>query len=183
MMTYILYILAALIFTNAVIKLSFWRWWQQALFGLACGAFVVAIYPSAIGQSKTQIAAYLSDRSMMQDMAVLLTVEAVVCLMFCFTAMRALYGAGRSRWKRRLLEAYPCLMLFPALFYVLTELVFSMPGTAFESIAYGWAATVALALPALSRLAALILPEKELRLELHFLFSLMICVLGLLTNN
>jgi hypothetical protein len=179
-MAYIIDILAVLIFINAGLKMSFWRWWQSLLFGLLCGGFVAATYPYAIEQTKTQMAAWLNNREVMQNLAVLVTVESILCVLFCFSAMRALYGASRRKWKQKCLSAYPCLMVFPALFYVLTETVFRMPGVGFATIAYGLSATVWIGLPALALLLARLLPEQELRLELHFLFSLVVCITALL---
>jgi hypothetical protein len=182
-MAYIIDILAVLIFVNVGLKMSFWRWRQSALFALLCGGFVAAAYPYAIEQTKTQMAAWFDNREVMQNLAVLVTFESILCVLFCFSAMRALYGASRRKWKYRWLLAYPCLLVFPALFYVLTEAVFRLPGVGFATIGYGFSATVLLGLPASAILLARLLPEQELRLELHFLFSLVICVAALLMIN
>jgi uncharacterized membrane protein YdjX (TVP38/TMEM64 family) len=179
-MAYIIDIVAVLIFVNVGLKMSFWRWWQALLFGLVCGGFLAATYPYAIEQTKTQMAAWMNSRELMQNLAVLVTFESIVCVLYCFSAMRALYGASRRKWKHQWLSAYPCLLVFPALFYLLTEAVFRLPGVGFEAIAYGLSAGVCLGLPALSLLLSRLLPEQELRLELHFLFSLLICVTALL---
>ena len=54
-MQLIISVLILFILINCVLKLSFWRIWQAALFGAVCGAFVIVTYPYAILQSKTQL--------------------------------------------------------------------------------------------------------------------------------
>src|SRR5690606_3254521 len=77
---------------------------------------------------------------------------------------------------------YPSLLIFPVLFYLLTQLIFSFPGTDFDTISYILAAAVLVILPALSYLVRYIYPEKELRLEVYFLVSLFVCIIGLITT-
>lgn len=80
------------------------------------------------------------------------------------------------------LKWYPNLLVFPVLFYLQTELVFSFPGTSFSAISYAFAAAVVVLFPLLCHLFRLLLPEKEMRLETHFLVSLFVCIIGLLTT-
>ena len=77
-MQLIISVLILFILINCVLKLSFWRIWQAALFGAVCGAFVIATYPYAILQSKTQLADYLQNTTALQNMAVIITLESVV---------------------------------------------------------------------------------------------------------
>ena len=65
-MQLIISVLILFILINCVLKLSFWRIWQAALFGAVCGAFVIATYPYAILQSKTQLADYLQNTTALQ---------------------------------------------------------------------------------------------------------------------
>ncbi len=174
-------ILMLFIVANCALKLSFWRGWQAALFGLACAAFVVAAVPAAAGQSRTQLAEFLSDRTAMQDMAVVVTLEAALCLAWCFLASRKVFGGGMSRWGR-VLQWYVSLLIFPVLFYLLTRTIYALPGTDFRSVGWGVAAAVAVGFPALRYAARALLPEEDFRLEVHFLASLFVCALGLIST-
>ena len=78
-MELVISILILFILVNCLLKLSFWKGWQAALFGLICGIFITATYPVAILQSKTQLADYLQNTVALQNMAVIITLEAVVC--------------------------------------------------------------------------------------------------------
>jgi hypothetical protein len=161
------------ILINCVLKLSFWKGWQTVVFGFLCAIFIVSVCPFAILQSKTQLADFLSNTRVMQNMAVWITIESVICFAFCFTSLRK---------TPVFLNWYPGLLLFPVLFYVLTQIIFSRAGTSFTLIAYLFAAGVWVGLPLLAWCIRRLYPEKEFRLELHFLVSLFVCIIGLITT-
>lgn len=180
-MELIIQILMLFIIINCVLKLSFWQWWQSALFGLICAVFILWIKQYAILQSKTQLNDYLMNKDALQDAAVLVTIESAICFAFCFAALRNLFGKKIKKWLLPLYW-YPSLLLFPVLFYILTQFIFSMSGTDFDTIAYIIGAVILLMLPLASSGIKYIFPEKELRLEVHFLVSLFVAILGLLTT-
>lgn len=180
-MEQIILILMLFIVLNCAVKLSLWRWWQAAAYGLLVAAFVVLACPQAILQSKTQIADYLQNTGAMQDMAVVITLESAVCFGFCVSYLRGLYGK-KNPWWARLLWWYPSLLLFPVAFYGLTEAIFTFTGMPFLTTAWLVAAAAFVLLPALARMVGYLVPEKDLRIELHFLISLFVCILGLLTT-
>jgi hypothetical protein len=117
----------------------------------------------------------------MQDAAVLITIESAICFAFSFAALREMFGKKTKRWIQPLYW-YPGLLIFPVLFYLLTQIIFAMPGTGFTTISYLLAGSVFVGLPALSYLARYLYPEKELRLEVYFLVSLFVCIIGLITT-
>lgn len=180
-MELIISILMLFIVMNCVLKVSFWKWWQAALFGVVCGVFVAATYPYAILQSKTQIADYLGNTVALQDMAVIITIESVICFAYCVAVLRGWFGQ-REKWWVKPLKWYPSLLIFPVLFYLQTELIFSFSGVSFTALSYGLAVAVVVLLPLLCVFFRYLLPEKDLRLEVHFLVSLFVCIIGLLTT-
>ena len=95
-MQLIISVLILFILINCVLKLSFWRIWQAALFGAVCGAFVIATYPYAILQSKTQLADYLQNTTALQNMAVIITLESVVCFAYCIAVLRRVLALEKA---------------------------------------------------------------------------------------
>lgn len=177
----VIQILMLFVVINSVLKLSFWKWWQMAIFGAVCAAFILWAEQFAILQSKTQIHDYLMNREALQDAAVLVTLESAICFAFCFAALRNLFG---RKIKRRLLPLYwyPGLLLFPVLFYILTQSIFSLSGVAFSTVSYLMTGIVFVVLPLAACGIKSLFPEDELRLEIHFLVSLFVAILGLLTT-
>ena len=92
-----------------------------------------------------------------------------------------LFGRKIKRWIKPL-YAYPGLLVFPVLFYLLTQLIFALPGIEYTKISYGLALCVAIGLPLLSHWIKHLYPEREQRLEVHFLVSLFVCIIGLITT-
>ncbi|MBP1619108.1 MAG: hypothetical protein H6Q14_2935 [Bacteroidetes bacterium] len=180
-MEFIIQILMLFTVLNCILKLSFWKWWQSALFGLICAGFVFLTKQYAILQSKTQLVDYLTNKTALENMAVLLTIESAICFGFCVAALRNLFGKKKQK-KLLPLYWYPSLMVFPVLFYVLTQTIFNMPGTDFNQISIILAAAVFLVFPLAGEGFKWLFPEHESRLEVHFLVSLFVCVLGLLAT-
>lgn len=180
-MELIISILILFILVNDLLKISFWKGWQAVVFGVLCGVFVVATYPYAILQSKTQLADYLRNTAALKNMAVVVTLESAVCFAYCITQLQ-MWSGERKRWWARLLKWYPGLLVFPVLFYLQTELVFAFPGTDFRLLSGVFALIVVAVFPLLRSFFRVLLPGREMRLEIHFLVSLFVCIIGLLTT-
>lgn len=180
-MELIIQILILFIFINCIIKLSFWKLWQALLFSSICAVFIIGMCQFAISQSKTQLLDYLSNVKILQDAAVLITIESAICFAFCFASLQDMFGKKKKSWLKSLYW-YPSLLIFPVLFYLLTELIFISPGISFTKTSYYLAMATCIGIPLLSYIVKKILPEEELRLEVYFLVSLFVCIIGLITT-
>lgn len=180
-MELIIQILMVFIIINCILKLSFRSLWQSISFGAICAVFIIWTKEYAIMQSKTQIADYLKNRTALQNTAVLVTAESAICFAFCFAALKNMFGKRVKRWLMPLYW-YPSLLIFPVLFYILTQTIFSLSGTDFDTIAYIISGITFVVIPIAAYGIRLLIPEDELRLEIHFLVSLFVCILGLLTT-
>jgi hypothetical protein len=181
-MQYILQILILFILISSLLKLSFWKLWQVALCGLGCALFIIGTCRWAILQSKTQLMDFLNNAKIMQDAAVLITIESIIGFAFCFSELRAIFSLKKAKWWKPVLHWYPGLLLFSVLFYLQTQLIFAMPGVDFKALSYTLAATLFVALPLLSYLFKRLCPENELRLEVYFLVNLFVCIIGLIST-
>ncbi|MBR1644685.1 MAG: hypothetical protein IJ684_04900 [Bacteroidales bacterium] len=188
-MEWVTYILMLFVFLNCIFKLSLWKWWHRCVYSVLLAVGVWLSMDAASGQSKTEMAAWLQDTSVMQNVAVLVTIESVVCVMFCFSffARSERKGiVGRRRWNEwvwKCLFFYPGLMLIPVLFYLQSQLLFVAVGIPFSTTTAVLAVGVALLLPLLSEGVRRLLSDEQERVELHLLLSLFVCVLGLMTTQ
>jgi hypothetical protein len=182
-MEIVIQVLALFIVANSILKLSFRKLWQAFALGLLCAAFTVGACRWVILQSKTQWDALLNDPRIMQNAAVLVTIESLVCFTFCFLELQQMYGRKRGKWWKRLPGWYPGLLIFPVLFYAQAQIIFRMPGANFTLISWALAAAVAIGLPLFAWLARWLYPEKPFRLEVHFLVSFFVCILGLIATE
>ena len=171
-------LLIIFIFFSTLLKLSFWRLWQIALWAGVLAAFLWFSYDFASEQSQTTLSQWLASPKILSDMAVLVTIESVIGLLFSFVALRDYYQ-NRCSKRQCVLLAFPGLLLFPCLIYVLAQAFFFFSGADFaKTTLWGTLALVALVLLGTKGIAAL-LPEKDLRLEVHLLINVLIILLGL----
>ena len=170
---------------NFLLKQTFWKFTAVAAIAIVCTLFTGLMWPYAIEQSRSQIADWLGNTSLMLDTSVILTIE--VSLQMAY-ALLAVHVASAYPVKRRTLLAYrflrwfPGILIFPVLFSGLVYLIFSFPGISFTTVAWSYATFVLVALPAGRRLLLYLLPEKELRLELFFLTNALVAILGIVAT-
>lgn len=174
-------ILIVFITINVALKLSFWKLWQQLLFAVVTFGFIWFTTDFASEQSQVTLDTMIANPKVLSNITVLLTIETAVCIAFCFTSLRTIFKGKESYWNK-LLYWYPNLLLFPALFYILTQAIFYYTGTSFQLIALCIATVVSLLIVGGAQTLKTLLPEKDLRLELLFLISLLITLLGLIST-
>ena len=123
-MQLVLNILLVFILINAVLKFSFWKLWQVAVAAVLSVVFLFWAYPYAMEQSQVTIQNALETPSILSNIAVLVTIEVALCLAFCFSELKGLFFAEKNRWNT-FLKACPALLMFPVLFYLLTQSFFT----------------------------------------------------------
>lgn len=178
-------VLMILVCFNFMLKQTYRKLWSVAAISVVAALFVGLIWPYAIEQSKTQIADWLANPSLMLDTSVVLSIEVVLQMAFCMLAAHVLTTGPirrRTLWAYRALRWFPGILIFPVLFSVLVWLIFSFPGVSFSLIAWSMAAGVLVLIPLGSFFLRWLLPEKELRLELLFLANALIAILGIIAT-
>lgn len=181
-MEIIVSILMLFIVIGSLLKISFNKFWYSMVIGAVAALFVVGTYQYATLQSKAQLADYLQNISIMQNIAVLVTIESLVMFAYDFLSLRRMVSRKTTRWFMQILSLFPGLLLFPALFFGLTQAIFSMPGIKFGMIAGLMALSVFILIPALTVGMKKLIPDEELRFEVHFVVTLFVTILGLVTT-
>ncbi len=178
-------VLMILITLSFVLKQSFGKPWTVLPITLVAALFTGMMWPFAIEQSRTQISAWLADSSLMLDVAVVLSIEIVIQMAFCI--MSAEISSEGLLPKRKIvlykiLRWFPGILIFPVLFSALTYSVFAFPGNGFRLMAWTLAGLVAVLIPAGAWAFRKLIPEKELRLELLFIFNALAAVFGIIAT-
>ena len=153
-----------------VLKLTCHGWPGRIVNGLVAAIFILSTYGAAASQSKTRIAEWLNQPELMLDTSVWLTVDVAFQICFCVLAAKSLY-ASLTRTERVLLHLtlwVPGLLIFPTLFSLLTELIFTLTGVDFTSIALGLAIVLFVGVPVLA--------------EIMFMVNLIIAALGIVAT-
>ncbi len=174
-----------LVSLSFVLKLTGYKLRQLLLMALLCALFVGFSWQFAAEQSKTAIASWLSDRELMQDIAVLMTLDVALQMAYCLMAVNLMNSGPLKRRTilvYKLLRLFPGIMVFLVLFSLLVSCVFAFPGVPFSLISWCMAAAVLVLLPLAVLGLRKLLPEKEIRLELLFLSNALTAVLGVIAT-
>jgi len=181
-MALIITVLMLFVALNCAAKLSLWPWRQRFLFSAAVALFTWWSQRYAVLQSKTQLADLLQNVAALQNMAVIVTIESAVNFGFCSRWLNDAYSAQGCKWWESLLRWYPSLLVFPVMFYLLTQTMFMAVGVDFGVSAAAVAAVALVGLPLLAEGFKLYMPDGDGRVELHVLLSCFVCVLGLIST-
>lgn len=184
-MELIIQLLMLLICLSAALKLSHAPVWVSWLYALGLSLFLYFNTDFAAEQTRASISAYIQVPSLREYIAILVTLETMLFVLFAFVSFRSPQQSQNRAIKRlvkRILTYYPSLLVFPSLVYVQCKLFFAFPGVNFNLLSSLLAIGLGLLFISLPQLFRLLLPEREMRLEVLFLSALLIFLLGLITT-
>ena len=170
---------------NYIMKQTYRKKYAVVCSAIVCALFMGLMWPYAVEQSKSQIAGWLSDSALMLDVAVILTLEVAVQMAFCVLSAHiqtTVEVKPLTLWIYRILRWFPGVLIFPVLFSLLVSLIFALPGTSFQLVAWSAAAAVFVVIPIATYGVKRLLPEKEIRLEVLFLSNALIAILGVVAT-
>ena len=178
-------VMMMLVCFNYIMKQTYRKKYAVVCSAIVCALFMGLMWPYAVEQSKSQIAGWLSDSALMLDVAVILTLEVAVQRAFCVLSAHiqtTVEVKPLTLWIYRILRWFPGVLIFPVLFSLLVSLIFALPGTSFQLVAWSSAAAVFVAIPIATFGVKRLLPEKEIRLEVLFLSNALIAILGVVAT-
>ena len=152
-------ILILLVVLQTALRLSQWpNQWLRLAYCLAVGGFVLLATDRAAGLSKLQMESWLHDTTVLQDVAVVCLLDALLC---------------RLRW-------YPGLLVLPAAFYILCQLLFTLTGSDFHTIGLLTAVVLSATLLLLAKSFTWLLPRRADRSILHVVITILLCLICLI---
>lgn len=153
---------------------------------VAVCSFTYAMWPYAIEQSSTQIAAWLATPTLMRDLAVVLSLDVLVQAAFCLRlAHNGPRPAHKGRWQRYVdvfLRCYPGLFIFPAAFSLLTASIFAFPGVDFSLVSVGVSGSLLILLFGATFGLRRMLTDRDTRLEMLFLSNVLVALIGIIVT-
>ncbi len=177
----LLVVMMVIVCFSFVLKQTFHGVKEVMVMAVVLAFFVGMAWTFAIEQSKTQIAAWMSDAKLMLDMAVLMSVDISLTIFFCVVHVDIKTAEKVSKLKYYtyiFLKYFPGLLIFPVLFAVLVSLIFFFPGASFQLIAWGLAVAVFFMMPLMTYGLRWLLPERAIRLEMLFLVDVLLALMG-----
>lgn len=169
-----------------VVRLSFLRPVYVIGAAAACALFIGLMCPVATAQSSTSLSGLISDPALMLDVAVILSVDVMLGITFCWLSVGSLDCGGETGFWHRFMTCltgyFPGLMIFIVLFYLLVKVIFAFPGVSFHLLSWGLAAVVLLAVPLLVFIVRRILPRVRGRLDLMFMAYVITAMIGVVAT-
>lgn len=184
-MEIVVIVIMLLVSFSLILKLTYLPAWGRVSICMISALFIGLSWESASGQSKTQISDWLQNPDLMLDMAVLLTVDVFIQIAFCILNTRKISGETLSKAGNyiHLITLYiPGILVFPALYALLVEVIFSFTGIDFNLLAWSLAFAIFVSGIVLTFAMQWIIPEKDLRLEMIFMINAMIALLGVVAT-
>lgn len=178
-------VMMILVCVSYILKQTFRKGYAVVLSALLCALFTGFMWRYAIEQSKSQISIWLSDSTLMLDVAVVLTIDVVLQISFCVMAAHILTSGKvtpRTIWVYRILRWFPGTLIFFVLFSLLVSVIFVMTGMSFSRLSWSLAIVVFLVLIGGTYSMKHLLPEKYIRLEMLFLSNTLIAILGVIAT-
>lgn len=132
-------VMMILVCFSFVLKQTFHGVKEIMIISVLVAFFVGMTWPFAIEQSKTQIAAWIADQKLMLDMAVLLSIDVALTMLFCVhhVDLKTSEHVSHRKWMFFIfLKFFPGLLVFPVLFSVLVMTIFLLPGVSFQVVAW-----------------------------------------------
>ena len=151
-----------LVVFQTVLQLS--QWHNNCLrlaYCIAVGTIIWQMTDYAAVLSKPQVEGWLHDTAILQDIAVVCILDALL---------------GRIRW-------YPGLLILPAAFYVLCQMLFSFTGVGFQTTGLLLAGSLTVTLLILSKGMAWFLPQKADRRTLRTIITVLLCLMCLMATQ
>lgn len=163
--------LILLIVLQTALRLSQRNGWLQLTYCLVVGAALWWTVSFAAELTKPQVETWLHNTAILQDVAVFCILDALLCLPSIFHLPFSI------------IRFYPGLLILPASFYVLCQMLFTMSGTSFHTTGLLLAAVLSATLLLLSVVSTRLLPQKTDRSILHTIITILICLTSLMATQ
>lgn len=154
--------------------------WGILGYALLVGIIAFAIYPIVIRQSGDFHLTMLTDRKLVSDMAIIITIEAIIGLLVSMGMLKNIFSKKKTiaRW----LKIIPGVLIIGAIFYAEQRMFYILAGQSFLKIAFLTAIGSFLVVIGVSLMIKYILPQPTMRYELKFLTNSLLLIAGVLLN-
>ena len=182
-MEYVFFALAVLITLSLLLKVSIFPKTGVVAVAVVFAVWIGMLTPWLTELSKPQLMSMLEQRDYLQNLSLLLIVEAVLMMTYCLHCFPSASLSPARLWWQRLLNVYPGLMFGVVQGYVVGMLLFAWPGINFTTLQAGAAVSTLLLVPVGAWALRFLLPEKALRWELLFILNVFIILLSVVAGG
>ena len=184
-MEYIISLLLLFVSGSFLLKASFYPLWGKVAVAIASALFVGLVTPWITELPSTWMPRFLTSRPLLLNLSVCITVEAAVMIGFCFSRIPPSFrkDALSVRIGKALLLCYPGLLMGGVWCFLISKILYVVPGMDFRTLPWMASGVVLLAVGGGAETVKRLFPEQSLRLELLFLVNLFIIILNIIVTG
>ncbi len=163
-------LLLVLALLSSVFQMSHWGLSVRVIIAVALSVFAYLLYPWVIEQSKDQLNAWISDSQIMQNLAVVQVIEAILFIITDLELTKQYFGRPVKkyyRWAR----FFPGLMLLAGVLYVQMICFYTFSSLEFDTLGIVFSIGVGATFLMLPLGILWLVPEDYLRMELRYILS------------
>ena len=153
---------------SSFFQMSHWRLLPRLIAGLLLSFISYLLYPWMIEQSRDQLNLWLGDVVMMQNLAVIQVVEALIFISIDLAMLKGYFGKPVSKYKRYA-SFFPGIMLFAVLLYAQMMTFYSFTKMEFDALGLYFSVGVGVIIFLFPLGIKWIIPENHLRMELRYI--------------
>lgn len=165
-MEHLIHLVMALLLLLSVLRHSFSHFVTNLVIASLSALSLMAMQPVLLNLPKSQVNALLQGYETMTNMALLVSIELILFMAWCFSAFKKIRYV-------KFLKIFPGFMIFPAMWYLQAQSFYYFAGVKFELLTYGMALLAFVIIALAPRLVKWMIPEPELRRELIFITALL----------
>ncbi len=178
----LLQIVVVLAFVRFACRASFFRkGWSIIIFAAIVALLSFLCYPIVIEQSGNFYTTLLKDATLVGNVAVLITLEAVGGMLLSIGLLNTLF-VRKDKSKLHYLKYLPEILILGGVLYAEQQVFYVFPGLDFRLTASLTAGLFSAAVGLLAYIMRWVLPEKGERYELNFLLNVFLLIIAILLN-
>jgi hypothetical protein len=162
------------LFVLSLISAAF-QWSQHGKAGRLISTLIMALivylfYPWTLEQSREQFEIWMADYEIMQQLAVVLVIEALIFIGLDFALLKGSFGLPVAKYLKAL-ALYPGIFWLVALLYLQMNWFYSFTGSEYETLAILFSIIIILVFSLLPFGLRAMLPEPYLRFEVRYILN------------
>lgn len=184
-MEYIVYLLVLFVSGSFLLKVSFYPLWGKVAVAVAGALFMGLVTPWITELPPTWMTRFITYRPQLLDLSVCITLEAAIMIGFCFSRVAASFRTESlfARSGRFLLLCYPGLLVGGSGCFLLSKILYSVPGINFQTLPWMASGAALLVVGCGAEGGKRLMPGQSLRLELLFVVNLFVLILTIILTG
>lgn len=162
--------LLVLALLSSLFQMSHWSWTVRVIAALTLALFAYLLYPWVIEQSKDQLNVWMSNPIIMQNLAVIQVIEAILFIIIDLGLTKQFFGRPAKKYYLWA-SFFPGIMLLAGVLYIQMICFYTFSSLDFDTLGMIFSISLGgifLILPAIIRW---VVPEDYLRMELRYILS------------